>query len=114
MENYVVSSLGKKTLPPHRDNVGRDVAHRRFSININLNDDFAGGGLVFPEYGAQEFRAPAGGACIFSSSLLYADRPVTEGRRLTFQPFLFDNQAAQVRVQNGTSVPVMAPAPVQT
>jgi peroxiredoxin len=113
MENYVVSSLGKKTMPPRRDNMGRGVAHRRFSINVNLNNDFAGGGLVFPEYGAQEFCAPAGGACIFSSSLLYADMPVTEGRRLTFQPFLFDDQAAQVRVQNGTGAPAVARAPVQ-
>jgi peroxiredoxin len=104
MENYVVSSLGKKVAAPHRDNGGRGVAHRRFSIGVNLNDDFAGGGLVFPEYGPQEFRAPAGGACIFSSSLLHADRPVTAGRRLAFRPFLFDNQAAQIRAQNATRV----------
>ena len=100
MENYVVSSQGKKVAPPHRDNMGRGVAHRRFSIAVNLNDDFAGGGLVFPEYSAQAFRAPAGGACIFSSSLLYAAKPVTEGRCYTFLPFLFDDPAAQLRTQN--------------
>jgi peroxiredoxin len=103
LENYVVSSLGKKVAPPHRDNVGGGVAHRRFSISINLNDDFAGGGLVFPEYSAQAFRAPAGGACVFSSSLLCADTPVTEGRCLTFRPFLFDDPAAQVRAQNAAA-----------
>jgi peroxiredoxin len=113
MENYVVSSLGKKVLPPHRDNMGRGVAHRRFSISINLNDDFAGGGLVFPEYSAQEFRAPAGGACVFSSSLLYADTPVPEGRRLTFRPFLFDDQAAQIHAQNAASAPAMAATPAR-
>lgn len=100
MENYVISSLGKKVAAPHRDNGGRTIAHRRFSIIVNLNDDFTGGGLVFPEYSAQEFRAPGGGACVFSSSLLHADRPVTEGRRYTFRPFLFDNLGAQVRAQN--------------
>jgi peroxiredoxin len=113
MENYAVSSLGRKVLPPHRDNGGKDVAHRRFSIAVNLNDDYKGGALHFPEYGPQEFRAPAGGACIFSSSLLYADSPVTEGRRLTFRPFLFDNQAANVRARNRTGAPSGTPVSAQ-
>jgi peroxiredoxin len=100
LENYVVSSLGKKVLPPHRDNAGKEVAHRRFSIVINLNGDYEGGELQFPEYGTQSVRPPAGGACIFSSSLLHADAPVTDGRRLTFRPFLYDEPAAGVRAQN--------------
>lgn len=109
MENYVVSSLGKKGTPPHRDNVGRDVAYRRFSISININDEFKGGGMVFPEYGQYAFRARAGGACVFSSSLLWADIPVTEGRCLTFRPFLFDDQAAQLRAQTMAATPAAPP-----
>jgi peroxiredoxin len=105
MENFVVSSLGKKVTPPHRDNSGKGVAHRRFSLSINLNDDFAGGGLIFPEYSGQQFRAPAGGACMFSSSLLSAATPVTDGRCLTFRSFLFDDPAAQVRTENRTATP---------
>ncbi len=82
----------------HRDNTTRGTAHRRFACTINLNTgDYDGGELVFPEFGHQRFVAPAGGAVIFSCSLLHEARPVTAGRRFAFLPFLYDEAGAEVR-----------------
>lgn len=85
---------------PHRDNTARGTAHRRFAVSINLNDDYDGGLLAFPEYGGQAFKMPAGTAAVFSCSLLHAVRPMTRGRRYTFLPFLYDDEAAQQRLAN--------------
>jgi hypothetical protein len=38
---------------PHRDNTVPLVAHRRFAVTINLNEDYEGGYLCFPEFGHQ-------------------------------------------------------------
>jgi hypothetical protein len=35
---------------PHRDNGAPTTADRAFAVSLNLNDDFEGGELVFPEY----------------------------------------------------------------
>lgn len=81
---------------PHRDNTVRESAHRLFAISINLNDEFEGGDLTFPEFSARGFRPPAGGAVVFSCSLLHAVRPVIQGRRYACLPFAF-NEESQVR-----------------
>ena len=49
----------------HRDNTTRGMAHRRFTISINLRDDFEGGEVSFPEYGPHGFKPPIGGAVSF-------------------------------------------------
>lgn len=85
---------------PHRDNTTRGTAHRRFAVSINLNDDFDGGEIRFPEYGARGFKPSKGSAVIFSCSLLHAVTQVTRGRRYAFLPFLYDDAAAQVRDTN--------------
>lgn len=85
---------------PHRDNTTAGTAHRRFAVSINLNEDFSGGELNFPEYGRRGFRAPAGAAIVFSCSLLHAVRPVEAGRRYAFLPFLYDEAAALIRERN--------------
>ena len=86
---------------PHRDNTTKGTAHRRFAVTINLNaEDYEGGDLCFPEFGAKTYRAPTGGAVVFSCSLLHEARPVTKGKRYAFLPFLYDEAAAQVREQN--------------
>ncbi len=82
---------------PHRDNTLASTAHRRFAVSINLNDDFEGGNLVFPEYSPRQFRPPAGGALIFSCSLMHAVVPVTRGRRYACLPFVYDDAAAELR-----------------
>ncbi len=69
-------------------------------VTINLNADYEGGDLRFPEYGARTCRPPPGGACVFSCSILHEATPVTRGERFAFLPFLYDEAAAKVREEN--------------
>jgi hypothetical protein len=85
---------------PHRDNTTRGTAHRRFAVSINLNDEFEGGLLSFPEFGSTAYKPPAGGAVVFSCSLLHTVSPVSAGRRFAYLPFLYDEAAARLREQN--------------
>jgi peroxiredoxin/predicted 2-oxoglutarate/Fe(II)-dependent dioxygenase YbiX len=85
----------------HRDDNTKGSAHRRFAVTINLNaNDYEGGDLRFPEFGYRTYRGNTGAAIVFSCSLLHEVRPVTRGRRYAFLPFLYDEQAARVRVAN--------------
>lgn len=88
----------------HRDNTTPGTAHRRFAVTINLNEDFEGGELWFPEFGRRRYRPPAGGAVVFSCSLLHEARPVTAGRRYAVLPFLYDDAAARIREANRGSL----------
>lgn len=103
IERYLVACYAAEDnahFRPHRDNTTKGTAHRRFAVSINLNDDFDGGEVVFPEYGERGFRPSAGGAVVFSCSLLHAVTQVTRSRRYAFLPFLYDDEAAQIREQN--------------
>jgi predicted 2-oxoglutarate/Fe(II)-dependent dioxygenase YbiX len=82
---------------PHRDSTTQGTAHRRFACSINLNDDFTGGDLRFPEFGRRTYRPPPGGAVVFSCALLHEATRVTEGRRYAFLPFFFDEAGQAVR-----------------
>ncbi|WP_083541286.1 2OG-Fe(II) oxygenase [Gluconobacter roseus] len=73
----------------HRDNTVPSSAHRQFAVSLNLNEGYEGGELVFPEFGQQTFKAPAGGAVVFSCTLLHAVQPVTAGRRYACLPFVY-------------------------
>ena len=85
---------------PHRDDTGMSVAHRRFAISINLNEDFEGGEISFPEYSPRGFKAAPGTAVVFSASILHQVSRVTCGRRYVFLTFLFDEEAERVRQAN--------------
>ena len=85
---------------PHRDDTVKATEHRRFAVSITLNDDFEGGELSFPEFGPRTFKAPAGTAVVFSSSMLHRVGRVTRGRRYVFLPFLHDEAAEKVRLAN--------------
>ncbi len=103
MERYIVSCYAAEDeahFRQHRDNTTRGTAHRRFAVSVNLNDDFDGGEVSFPEYGPRSFKAPAGGAVVFSCSLLHAVSQVTRGRRYAFLPFLYDDAASELRKAN--------------
>lgn len=103
MERYLVGCYTAEDgghFRAHRDNTTKGTAHRRFALSINLNDDFDGGEVSFPEYGTRGFKAPPGGAVVFSCSLLHAVSRVTRGRRYAFLPFLYDDEAAKVREAN--------------
>ncbi len=85
---------------PHRDDMVKATEHRRFAVSINLNEDFDGGEVSFPEFSARQFKAPTGGAVIFSSSLLHCVSKVTRGRRYAFVPFVHDEEAEKHRLAN--------------
>lgn len=103
MERYIVSCYAQEDgghFRAHRDNTTKGTAHRRFAVSVNLNDDFEGGEVSFPEYGPRSFKMPAGCAVVFSCSLLHAVSKVTQGRRYAFLPFLYDDAAAALRERN--------------
>lgn len=103
MERYIVSCYAAEDgghFRAHRDNTTRGTAHRRFAVSINLNAEFEGGEVSFPEYGKRSYKAPPGGAVIFPCALLHAVSRVTAGRRYAFLPFLYDDAAAKLREAN--------------
>lgn len=103
IERYLVARYDAETggfFRPHRDNTTKGTAHRRFAVSINLNSDYDGGDLRFPEFGDRTYRPPPGGACVFSCSILHEATPVTRGERFAFLPFLYDEASAKVREEN--------------
>jgi predicted 2-oxoglutarate/Fe(II)-dependent dioxygenase YbiX/peroxiredoxin len=107
MERYLVACYAAEDgghFAAHRDNTTHGTAHRRFAVSVNLNEDFDGGEVSFPEYGRRGFKAPVGGAVVFSCSLLHAVSRVTRGRRYAFLPFLYDDAAAKIREANMSKV----------
>lgn len=103
IERYLVARYDAGTggfFRPHRDNTTKGTAHRRFAVSINLNADYEGGDLRFPEFGDRTYRPPPGGACVFSCSILHEATPVTRGERFAFLPFLYDEAAAKIRTEN--------------
>ena len=100
IERYVVScydACDHAVFHAHRDSTTFGTAHRKFACSINLNADFAGGDLRFPEYGPRTYRPPPGGAVVFSCTMLHEATEVTAGRRYAFLPFLYDEAGAAVR-----------------
>ena len=103
MERYIVGcydAADQAHFRAHRDNTTKGTAHRRFAVSINLNEDFEGGEVGFPEYSPRGYKMPVGGAVVFSCSLLHAVSPIRRGRRYAFLPFLYDEQAARLRESN--------------
>ena len=82
---------------PHRDNLSPATAHRRFALSLNLNDDYDGGQLRFPEFGSHLYRPALGEALLFSGSLLHEALPVTRGLRFVLISFLFGEADAKDR-----------------
>ena len=86
---------------PHRDNTTGGTAHRRIAISVVLNSGaFEGGKLRFPEYGPSLYAPPAGGAVVFSCSVLHQATRVTQGRRYCYLPFLFNEEGEAIRLRN--------------
>lgn len=104
IERHIVacySSDAKGHFAPHRDNTTKGTAHRRFAVSVILNTgEFEGGHLRFPEYGMRTYSPPAGGAVVFSCSLLHEATRITAGKRYAYLPFLYDDAAAAVRERN--------------
>lgn len=104
MERYLIARYDAERggyFRPHKDNTTLGTAHRRFAVSINLNaDEYDGGDLRFPEFGMRTYRPSTGGAVVFSCSLLHEATPVTRGSRYCILPFLYDEAAAAVRLEN--------------
>jgi peroxiredoxin/predicted 2-oxoglutarate/Fe(II)-dependent dioxygenase YbiX len=112
MERYIVGCYTAEDgghFNAHRDNTTSGTAHRRFAVSINLNAEFEGGEVSFPEYGPRGFKPPPGGAVVFSCSLLHAVSVVTSGKRYAFLPFLYDDAAARVRAENNKNLDAAVP-----
>jgi predicted 2-oxoglutarate/Fe(II)-dependent dioxygenase YbiX len=73
----------------HRDNLTPATAHRAFALTLNLNDDYVGGQLRFPEYGNNLHRPDAGAAMVFSCAHLHEVLDVTAGQRFVLLSFLY-------------------------
>ncbi len=114
IERFIVACYDAKDgghFNVHRDNTTRGTAHRRFAVSLNLNDDYEGGELRFPEFGTESIKPPAGAALVFSCSLLHGANTVTRGKRYVFLPFLYDDEAAKIRQENSQYLdPALRPA----
>jgi hypothetical protein len=103
VERHVISRYSAQEqghFRAHRDNNSAGTAYRRFACSINLNSEFEGGNLSFPEFGPQSFKPPVGGAVVFSCSLLHAVSVVTKGHRYAYLPFFYDDAAATLLDQS--------------
>jgi len=112
LERYLIGCYEAESgghFSAHRDNTTKGTAHRRFAVSINLNAEFEGGELSFPEYGPRRFKPPPGCAVVFSCSLLHAVSRVTRGQRYAFLPFLFDEAAEKIRAENLSFVEMRTP-----
>jgi predicted 2-oxoglutarate/Fe(II)-dependent dioxygenase YbiX len=107
MDRYIVacydSAIGGH-FHRHRDNVNVGAQHRRFAVTINLNNDYDGCALVFPEFGHHTYRAPHGGAVVFSRGALHQVTPVTRGKRYAFLAFLYGEADAALREKNDSKI----------
>ncbi len=81
----------------HRDNL-RQQNKRRFAVSLNLNDDFEGGELHFPEYSGSGIKMAGGTACVFSCALLHEARQVTRGERFVLTNFFCDPDQPDQRI----------------
>ena len=103
MERYIIGCYAAEDrafFKPHRDNSSSATCHRRFAVSINLNADFLGGEVAFPEYNPRGIKAPPGWAVVFPAAILHKVSAVTEGRRYAFLPFVYDDTGAQLRRRN--------------
>ncbi|WP_291299220.1 2OG-Fe(II) oxygenase [Elioraea sp.] len=103
MERYLVAryAAGEGHFRAHRDNTTKGTAHRRFAVSINLcAENHEGGDLRFPEFGTRSYKPATGAAVVFGCGLLHEVLPVTKGERFAFLPFLYDDAAAAIRVEN--------------
>lgn len=105
MDRYIVAAYDSAVgghFNRHRDNINAGAQHRRFAVTINLNKDYDGCDLVFPEFGRRSYRAPRGGAVVFSCGALHQVTPVTRGCRYAFLAFLYGEADAALREANNT------------
>ena len=107
MDRYIVACYDSAVgghFYRHRDNINAGAQHRRFAVSMNLNTDYDGCDLVFPEFGNRTYRAPCGGAIVFSCGALHQVTPVSRGRRYAFLSFLYGEADAALREINNAKL----------
>ena len=107
MDRYIVACYDSAVgghFYRHRDNVNVGAQHRRFAVTINLNSDYEGCDLILPEFGSRAYRAPRGGAMVFSCGALHQVTPITKGRRYAFLAFLYGEADAALREANNSKL----------
>jgi hypothetical protein len=103
MDRYIVSCYDSETggfFHRHRDNLNAGAEHRRFAVSLNLNSNYEGCDLIFPEFGRRTYRAPGGGAIVFSCGALHEVTPIRKGKRYAFIPFLYSEAEVKIRLEN--------------
>jgi predicted 2-oxoglutarate/Fe(II)-dependent dioxygenase YbiX/peroxiredoxin len=109
MDRYIVARYDSEVgghFHRHRDNVNAGAQHRRFAVSINLNGNFDGCDLMFPEFGRKVYRPPDGGALVFSCGALHQVTPITRGKRYAFLAFLYGEEDAKKREANNARLHV--------
>lgn len=107
MDRYIVACYDSEVgghFFRHRDNVNAGAQHRRFALSINLNNNFEGGDLTFPEFGRKTYRPSEGGALVFSCGALHQVTPMTKGRRYAFLAFLYGEEDVKKREANNSKL----------
>jgi len=107
MDRYIVAcydSAVSAHFHRHRDNINAGAQHRRFALSINLNKDFEGGDLMFPEFGRKTYRPSEGGALVFSCGALHQVTPVTKGKRYAFLAFMYGEEDVAKREANNAKL----------
>ncbi len=83
----------------HRDDAAAHISYRQFALSLNLNTgEYEGGDIMFPEYVDDRFAPPAGGAAVFSASLLHEATAITRGQRYVLLTFLHGAEAEARRL----------------
>ncbi|MES3008959.1 MAG: hypothetical protein V4751_14440 [Pseudomonadota bacterium] len=98
-ETYKVccyDSTVKGTFGRHRDTIFPHL-HRRYALTLTLNDDFEGGGVVFPEYNEHVVKVPKYSAIIFPGSLYHQVTEIGNGKRYVIVSFLFTEAEASIK-----------------
>jgi 2OG-Fe(II) oxygenase superfamily len=106
-ERYTVAcyeAANQGFFQPHRDNTAQGNAHRRFAMTLNLNANYEGGCLRFPEYSADLYSPVPGSAIVFSCSLLHEATPVISGQRLALLSFFYSDEDAKLRHQTQSQI----------
>jgi predicted 2-oxoglutarate/Fe(II)-dependent dioxygenase YbiX len=79
----------------HRDNTDPELAYRHCAVSVNLNDDYQGGEIQFPEYGGALYRPARGAALVFPCSLMHKVLRMKSGSRYALISFLFGEEDAR-------------------
>lgn len=98
-ENYKICSYNSEDqgkFHAHRDSV-YPYGHRRFAMSLILNDDYDGGGIIFPEYNRVAYKPKPCSALIFPTPLYHQVLEVTGGTRYVIISFLLGDESAEYK-----------------